>query len=48
MITDKEREALQRFAYHVSDSANIFDYVKVDVVIKYLKQAIREMEDEND
>lgn len=48
MITDKEREILQRIAWHISYEANIFGYIKANKAIDYVKQAIREMEDEND
>lgn len=47
-MTDKEREILQRTAWHISYEANIFGYIKANTAIDLVKQAVREMEAENE
>ena len=47
-MTDKEKEILVKAMWHISYEANIFGYIKANTAIDYIKQAIREMEAENE
>lgn len=47
-MTDKEKEIMIRAMWHISYEANIFGYIKANTAIDLVKQAVREMEAEDD